>query len=234
MYRQFKVIYNNLTLVGDKLDTPESQVNLICLHGAGKAQRSRFSKLRDKLALDGVSSLAFDFIGQGDSEGVLENDSLHSRTNQALEVIRQQGEDSNLSLLATSMSAYTAIKLTEHLNIRNLILVVPAVYHRKAYKIAFNTGFSEIIRKPNNWVNSDAWSLLENFTGNLLVISAEHDEVIPKLIPEFISDLSLNANSKKFIEVADSSHQILHFINKNPHDLDNIANEIRRIIRIKQ
>ena len=102
------------TLVGDKLDASDSQIELLCLHGAGKSQRSRFKKLRSKLALNKISSLAFDFIGQGHSSGVLEQDSLQSRTQQALEVIRRHAknsiEKSNLSIFATSMSAYTAYK----------------------------------------------------------------------------------------------------------------------------
>lgn len=225
------------TLVGDKLDASDSQIELLCLHGAGKSQRSRFKKLRNKLALNRISSLAFDFIGQGDSSGVLEQDSLQSRTQQALEVIRRHAENaknsiekSNLSIFATSMSAYTALRLTELMAIKNLILVVPAVYHHKAYNLHFNAGFSDIIRKPNNWINTDAWDLLEKFEGNLLVITAEQDEVIPKAIPDFIMDLAIRANYKRSMEVSGSTHQIMHYINNNAQALNQVSDEIEQLL----
>jgi len=233
----FKLEYNKQILVGDKLDAPDSCIELICLHGAGKAQRSRFQKLRNKLALNRVSSLAFDFIGHGDSSGVLEQDSLQSRTQQALEVIRHHAknkkntdEKSNISILATSMSAYTAIKLTELVVVKKLILVVPAVYHHKAYPIQFNSGFSDIIRKPSNWINTDAWDLLEPFEGDLLVITAELDEVIPKAIPDFILDLAVNANYKHSMEVPASTHQIMQHITDNAEALDSFTNEVAQFL----
>ena len=238
-HTSFKLEYNKQILVGDKLDASDSQRELVFLHGAGKAQRSRFKKLRNKLALSGVSSLAFDFIGHGDSSGTLEQDSLQSRTQQALKVIDLHTKNLNssiekpgLSIFATSMSAYTAIKLTEFVAVKNLILLVPAVYHHKAYRTHFNDGFSDIIRKPNNWINSDAWDLLEKFKGNLLVVTAEKDEVIPKAIPSFIVDLAISAHYKKSIEILGSSHQITHFINDNDPVLEQVAEEIERTLNV--
>ena len=244
-YNVFKVAYNEQTLVGDYLAAVDSQCELVCLHGAGKAQRSRFTKLREQLALDGISTLAFDFMGHGDSSGLLEKDSLHSRTNQVVEVIRHHRENiphknrsneqetSLFSLLATSMSAYTAIKLTELIDVKNLILVVPAIYHHQAYDVAFDSGFSDIIRKSNSWVNTDAWSLLEKFEGNLSVITAEKDKVIPSSIPDMIADLAIHANSKTTLEISGSSHQIMDHINKNTQALTKLADNIKECLLMK-
>jgi esterase/lipase len=243
MYHQFEYDYEpnpmrtmikadqgKCTLVGDKLSVSGSTHELVCLHGAGEANRSRFTKLRDKLATNGISSLAFDFIGHGESGGLSEKDSLDSRLEQAVQVIEEYTDGDSLSILATSMSAYTAIGVTECVSVDNFILVVPAIYHFKADGVPFDTGFSDIIRQPHSWLNTASWSTLENFRGNLLVVTAEHDAVIPTLIPQLIMDFSIQANYKKLMEVSGSSHQLLEFINSNPPVLDHLATEIKQLL----
>ncbi len=68
-------------------------------------------------------------------------------------------------LIAASMGAYTAIRLTEIVSVKNLVLLVPAAYTPRAYHLPFGPAFSAAIRIPCSWKESDAYPILENFKG---------------------------------------------------------------------
>lgn len=124
------------------------------------------------------------------------------------------------------MSGYTAIKLTEQIPSANLILIVPAIYHREAYIKQFDQGFTDIIRQEKSWNNSDAWDILNKFKGNLLVISTEHDSVIPKEIIDRILASANNANQVSSFEVKNAPHLILTYLNDRPERLREVVDQI--------
>ena len=76
------------------------------------------------------------------------------------------------------MGAYTAVKLLEYYQIKNMIFIVPAMYYSKDYNVHFNKVFTEIIRQPQSWRNSDAWQILVKYKGRLFTLAAERVEVI--------------------------------------------------------
>lgn len=177
----------------------------VVLHGAGASSRTRFTRLQQALDARGMPSASFDFIGHGDTGGTLAGSSLHSRTDQAAAVIRQVCREP-LTLVAASMSGYTAIKLTERFSVSNLILLVPAVYATCAYDLPFGPAFSAAIRKTASWRDSDAFSILSGFKGNLLVIAAESDRVIPSEVVEKIHACATNAALRGLHVVPGSGH----------------------------
>ena len=216
---------------GDRILSDCSRADLLFLHGAGAANRARFQGIRTRLSEKyRISSTAFDYLGHGDSTENALPDSLRSRTEQAREVIERIHQTERLSLAASSMSAYTALKLTEKYQVADLILLVPAVYHRDAYLIPFGSGFSRIIRHDSSWVNSDAWSIMEAYTGNLLIIAAEHDEVIPREVIGYLYAFACNAKSRKIYFMPGAPHRILEFIMRKPDRLKYITDEMNQII----
>ncbi len=201
----FELSFLNHKLYGDKY--PQSNHTLV-LHGAGKSSRAIFSGLREALYNNGIRSVSFDFIGHGETGGQLVGSSLRERTNQAAAVIREHC-CTPITLIATSMSGYTAIKLTELFPVNNLILLVPAVYSLRAYDVAFGEEFSKILRLPYSWRESDAFKILSEFKGNLVIIAAESDEVIPDEIPRKIHAAAIKANEASFLIVPGSKHTSL-------------------------
>ena len=200
--KTFEIVFDNYVLQGD---TYEQGCDTLVLHGAGKSSRTRFSRMRESLNDQGITSASFDFIGHGKTGGEILGTSLHGRTKQAAAVIRQSCIEP-LTLIAASMSAYTAIKLTKIFSVNNLILLVPAVYTPSAYNIDFGPEFSAAIRTPNSWQDSDAFNILEGFKGNLLVIAAEHDNVIPIKVIERIHKSARHAKTNLLHIVPDSAH----------------------------
>jgi len=203
--KTFEVKFGEHTLQGDKYI---HSCDTVFLHGAGNSSRKRFQKLRESLNTKDLPSVSFDFIGHGETGGAMTSTSLQIRTLQASSVIKEHSSKT-LNLVGSSMSAYTAIKLTEIYNVQNLVLLVPGVYTPKAYTINFGSSFSEVIRVKNSWIDSDAFEILKKFKGNLLIIAAQNDQVIPPQILTKLYDSATKVKSKKLHVVQDAEHRNL-------------------------
>ncbi|SFC32021.1 alpha/beta fold hydrolase [Collimonas sp. OK412] len=206
----FEVPYENFLLKGD-FHRAASSCHALILHGAGASSRATASRsgLRPALQARGVASTSFDCIGHGDTGGLLEYSSVASRTRQAEAVIAARKLAQPLVIFGSSMGAYNAIKLTQTHQVAALILIVPGVYEPAAYALPFGPRFSEIIRRHRSWADSDAWAILAGFTGNLLIIAAEHDAVIPLEIPERLLQSAQKARSRQLRIIAGTDHQHL-------------------------
>ncbi|MEI7511564.1 MAG: alpha/beta hydrolase [Candidatus Peregrinibacteria bacterium] len=219
----FAVEFLETNLKGDILFKKgiEKSPDVLFLHGAGQSERKRFLLLRNMLLKNTeLSSCSFDFIGHGETGGQLKSSSLQERTEQASTVIDVFFKENPLSIVAASMSAYTAIKLTERYKVDNLVLIVPAVYWNTVYPVKFCDGFSDMIRTPYSWKKTDAWSILDKFHGKVCVISAENDQVIPV---EIISEIYAHAKQCSHLIIKDSGHQLLAFINNSPEALNKVS-----------
>jgi pimeloyl-ACP methyl ester carboxylesterase len=205
------------TLIGDVLgQTLPPQV--LVLHGAGNSNRGRFRTLREELFAKGISSVAFDFVGHGDTGGDLKSSSLSSRTRQACRVVDSLDLQQPFSVIGASMSAYTSVKLLERFRIKSLILLVPAMYTSLAYSIPFNRGFSDIIRQPQSWVQSDAWRLLADYTGRLLIVAGENDQIVPRDVLNRIYDSAVNAAERELYIAPNASHFVFTDLRDNDPD----------------
>ncbi len=203
--KTFKLTYGKYMLQGD-LYRKGNQT--IVLHGAGKSSRSVFTRLRHSLNANDIPSTSFDFVGHGETGGNILDSSLRGRTEQAAAVIKHTCIEP-VSLIAASMSGHTAIKLTELFSVSNLILLVPAVYSSRVYDLQFGPEFSAAIRSLDSWRESDTFEILSQFTGNLVIIAAEFDDVIPREIVEQIHSSAINAANRILHIVPGSGHMSL-------------------------
>jgi esterase/lipase len=129
------------------------------------------------------------------------------------------------------MGGYTAVKLLEYYPVKNLILVVPAMYDSKAYKVSFNNGFTEIIRRPQSWGDSDAWQILSEYEGRLFIIAAEKDNVIPLAVVNKIYNSAVNAE-KRFLFIApQATHAVFTDLRtRNPEMFCSVFGQIVEIL----
>jgi hypothetical protein len=227
----FQVNFGSSTLIGDVLG-PKNSPRVLVLHGAGNSNRGRFRTLREELFAKGISSVAFDFVGHGDTGGDLKNSSLSSRTRQACRVVDSLDLQQPFSVIGASMSAYTSVKLLEHFRIKSLILLVPAMYTSLAYSIPFNRGFSDIIRQPQSWVQSDAWRLLADYTGRLLIVAGENDQIIPRDVINRIYDSAVNAVERKLYIAPNAAHFVFTDLRENnPAEFKYVFDQICTVLR---
>ena len=212
-----QVDFESHTLIGDILSAGNSP-RVLVLHGAGNSNRGRFQMLREELFAKGISSVTFDFVGHGDTGGDLKSSSLSSRTRQVCRIVDALNLQQPLSVIGASMSAYTSVKLLEHFHIKSLILLVPAMYTSQAYSVPFNRGFSDIIRQPQSWVQSDAWRLLADYTGRLMIVAGKNDQVIPRAVIDRIYDSAVNAAARKLYIAPNASHFVFTDLRENDPD----------------
>lgn len=181
--------------------------HLLMLHGGGK-DRTVFYKYRALLDALGFGTTIFDFLGHGETGGDMHDSSLLSRTMQAKAVIDYL-EPEVTGCIGVSMGAYNALQLSREVLFRSLILMVPGVYTPTAYNINFGPDFSNIIRQPRSWAQTDAWRLAAEFSGRLLVIAAENDSVIPADIPERLVSSTVNASARERITIPGADHNTI-------------------------
>ncbi len=211
--RDFRVPFAGHELAADVLG--REPIDLLVLHGAGQSCRERFRQMREHFWGAGISSVAFDCIGHGDTGGDLKGTSLKSRTEQACRVLDTLSRSSPFSILAGSMGGYTAVKLTEQYPVANLLLSGPAMYTAEAYAAPFNGGFTEIIRRPKSWEASDAWEILSRFPGRLLIVSGENDAVIPPGVIRGIYESAKNARERTLYVAPNASHNVITDLRAN-------------------
>jgi len=183
------------------------------------------------LARKGITSCSFDFIGHGETGGSLAGSSLESRVNQASAVIDSQALAQPLSIVASSMGGYVAIKLAELYKVENLILLAPAVYTTNAYRTPFGPAFTEAIRSPFSWRETDAWKILENYSGNLVIYGAEKDQVIPREVIERIHDSARNAKSREITIMEEATHSLAKWLDERPDSLRVISKKISDLVK---
>jgi pimeloyl-ACP methyl ester carboxylesterase len=226
-----QVDFESHTLIGDVIALGTSP-RVLVLHGAGNSNRGRFQMLREELFAKGISTVAFDFVGHGDTGGDLKSSSLSSRTRQACRIVDALNLQQPLSVIGASMSAYTSIKLLEHFHIKSLILLVPAMYTSRAYSIPFNRGFSDIIRQPQSWVQSDAWRLLADYKGRLMIVAGENDQIIPRDVINRIYDSALNAAERKLYIAPNASHFVFTDLRENdPDEFNYVFDQICNVLQ---
>lgn len=178
--------------------------HVLMLHGGGK-DRTVFYKYRDILDTLGFGTTVFDFIGHGETGGDIHESSLFNRTMQAEAVIASLGQTLT-GCMGISMGAYNALQLSKAMQFRSLILMVPGVYSTLAYKVKFGPDFSAIIRQPRNWEHTDAWNIAAEFNGNLLIIAAENDAIIPSEIPEKLLSSASCFSQKQLLTIPKAGH----------------------------
>ena len=184
--KTFELPHEHYLLKGDEYGTEPSENNTLILHGAGGSSRATFTRMREHLLAHGIQSVSFDFVGHGETGGNIQETTLRGRTEQAAAVIKYKCQEP-LTLIGASMGAYSAVKLAERFVVKDLILLVPAVYTPRVYEVPFGPRFSVIIREQESWANSDAFDTMSNFVGSITIIAAEIDHVIPmKLIDQHL------------------------------------------------
>lgn len=223
---------SNEKIVGLAVSKNDTDIpSFLFVHGGGGSDKYRTLYLAERLLSHDISSLAFDHSGSGESTGFLENSSLTKRYNEALGAIKFLKKDRPLTICGSSMGAYIALKLLEKESVKNLILFCPAIYDARAFSVKFNDGFTDILRQKESWKNSDIFSALEKFNGNLLIFIGKEDEVIPKKVIELLDKVSRNVKKKEIVIVPNCPHKIHTWLSEHNDITDNVAEKISGFLK---
>lgn len=197
----------------------------VFLHGAGIGVKEMIYNVSAPILNSGSNILSIDFSGHGESSGELKKSSLQKRVIEAKASIDKFSPNGPLIVCGASMGGYIAIRMLELYEIETLILFCPALYGAKAYAVPFDCGFSEIIRSPNSWQNTDVLGLLENFSGKLLIIMGENDEVIPPGVIELINKHTPKAIKKEIYIIPNCPHRVNVWLNDQLQELSKLQSK---------
>lgn len=227
--RHFDIPYKHAVLKGTIYGTGDPRI--IFIHGASETGSARFDMLRQHLAKLGIASVAFDFVGHGQTGGDIVGSSLADRFEQARTVIDSMRFKKPLIFVGASMGADTAIRLTRYCPVATLILFVPAFYPRRAFSAPYTDAFHDAINADEDgWKQSDAWDILQEFDGSLLVIGAQNDGLIPAEIYDSCDDRTPQAHYKELYIVLGSPHRILPYLSDHPDQFAQVFERVYHVI----
>lgn len=205
----------------------EKLSDFILFHGAGKSTKERAKEFFDESLFDVVPSIVtFDFSGHGESTGELKKSSLKQRVLEAQTAIELFTTKEKLTVCGSSMGGYIALKMLALYDIKNLVLFAPAIYGKTALDVQFDEGFTEILREPESWGNSDVLEFLEKFPGNLLLFIGKDDEVIPSGVVDLINKHSVKVARKEIIRFDNCPHAIHAWLDSHPSEKKQVAEKI--------
>jgi pimeloyl-ACP methyl ester carboxylesterase len=213
----FEVPFQRSVISGSRWSPPAAKRTALLLHGGGTSAADGFLELRAFLYAQDIGTLAFDCVGHGRTGGQQLGTTLQERVQQVHAVIKSQCLDPRtLTLVGFSMGAYVAVKVAVEGDIPRLCLAIPAAYATQAYAVPFGPGFSQILRAPRSWANSDAFDLTRDYTGHLLVVSAADDKVVPAEIPQRYAAAGAKRASTVHHIVAGSGHKLSEHYAREP------------------
>ena len=111
-----------------------------------------------------------------------------------------------------------------------MILFGPAAYTTQAWDVAFDSGFTEITRKQNSFLDSDIVELLSHFDGNALFIIGSDDEIIPRQVIDLYKKALSHCSVFKEHTIIDCPHPIHRWVLKHPDVRKEIEERVQRII----
>lgn len=203
---------------------------LLFLHGAGTSDKEITTYLQDALYTYSIGSYSFNFTGHGGDKTAMVVSSLAKRLREAEQAIQNFHLVEPLNLCGSSMGGYITIKLLEKYQVENLILFAPAVYAVEAFALPFDASFTSVIRQKDSWKNSDAFSILKNYTGNVLIFIGDKDEVIPRELIRHIDQSLVKVKSKELITIPHCPHKIHRWLSQNKEWTEVVAEKIAHYI----
>lgn len=200
--------------------------SVVHLHGLGPtADRHGVRYLLDELAEHGHGSLTFEFSGNGDSTGVLEESTLGIRLAESRAAAAQLGADEAPVVIGTSMGAHLGAALVPELRPRALVLFVPAAYPAGSD----DDRFYDTLAKPGNHPDSPAFAGIREFDGDLLVIAATHDQVVPADVVDGYVTNAVKARSVEVVEL-DCDHFVHRWLPAQDSVLEDVHKAILQVV----
>lgn len=202
---------------------------IISLHGGSQTGKERTAYLGNALAQNGHSVLRFSFSGHQGSTGDIRQSSLKKRLHQALKATHFLDVSAPFTVIGTSMGGATAMEMTRHCDVGNVVLFCPALYAQDAFDVPFDERFTEILRRPDSFQETDL-ELLWKCKAGILHVIGEKDGIIPEAVTDIYENNLINAPAKEFFVIEGCGHQLHDYFIENKHVQTSIVNEIIQLI----
>ncbi|MGB0848728.1 MAG: YqiA/YcfP family alpha/beta fold hydrolase [Thiolinea sp.] len=192
-------IHGNVITASGNSDAPE----VLFIHGCNPVENSSdFLVLRQMLAEKYlVSSCAFDFPGHGNTGADWGESTIELRTAQSVDIINACFDSQPLSIVASGLGAYTAIKLTQLVTVNNLILLVPALCAYEACNINLGDNYNDFTELTYSWPMTDALSIIQFYEGGISILGAGTGSSTQREVAGQLFANALRAKERRAIDV---------------------------------
>lgn len=186
---------SNTTLEGMILSNPSfagKRPAILVIHG-WTSSMARYPSRVESLVDMGYLAVLFDLRGHGETGGELGTLSPHDHLNDCLAAFDfmtslSNADTQNISVIGSSYGGYLASLLTAARKVDHLVLSVPALYpnaifdsHKGLQRSDETIQYREVLHTPDSDFALDA---VNKFRGDLLLLRAENDEVLPLAVTQ--------------------------------------------------
>ncbi|WP_416306969.1 alpha/beta hydrolase [Neptunicella sp. SCSIO 80796] len=200
----------------------KAETTIFSIHGGGVPGKERVEYIAEAVRQFNISFLSFDHTGHGLSSGKIKESSLSRRVDEALAIMRLIKDGSNIIVMGTSMGGYIATEIVRRNKADALMLFCPAMYTDNAFDLSFGEGFTEEIRKPLSYLNTNVEESIRTNTKKSIIFACEDDDVIPEeVISKYWSSIRKSSFGKKIV-----LPQCPHWVHKYACDNRKIRNLI--------
>lgn len=214
---------NGKMLRGYQTDAVNNDIFVIMFHGftGNKTEHAgHFRNFSRILCENNISSIRFDFYGNGESDGEFKDftfDTLIEDSDQIIEFVSKNYKDKKIVLLGFSMGgAVAAMMASRHQEIEKIILWSPAGnivdiikrYYENGFKnkignAILNNSFELSKEMYDSLQNYDTYSNFNKYLGNVLIIQGDKDLSVKPEVSKKYQDLAKNCD---YIVVPGAGH----------------------------
>lgn len=175
-------------IAGTLIAPANAMPGLLFVHGWGGSQEQYLKRARAAAGL-GCVSLTFDLRGHADTDEQQETVSRDENLRDVLAaydlLVSQSGVDSSaIGLVGSSYGGYLAAIATSLRSVRWLALCAPALYKDTGWELPKrrlhdDPDLPAYRRRNIPWESNRALRACAAFRGDVLIVEAEHDDVVP-------------------------------------------------------
>ncbi|HTX86793.1 MAG TPA: alpha/beta fold hydrolase [Candidatus Nanoarchaeia archaeon] len=224
-------IYSNHQKIDGTLFLPEKISKkiggVIFFHGMTSGEKG-YLAIAEKLSEAGIAALTVNFRGHGTSAGNFASLTIGDAFSDGIKAydffVRQKIIDKQkIGICGSSLGSAIAAMVSSQKNVCSLVLRVPATYTDEMMQLTYEEIMADeknIFQKISNPGKTQSIQSLKEFTGSLLIITSEHDYVIPAIIPKSYITGAKRAIKKELYKIKGATHNLSRnawrkeFINK--------------------
>ncbi len=189
--------------------------SVVIFHGRGSNKKRYFDRAQS-LAEKGFLTLVFDFRGCGESDGKFSNQTIAKGFEDALAgydflVSHKLCDKNQIGVLGGSFGGYQAALLTEKRPVSSLILAAPAIYQDEWWNAVpekMDPERKALYRQQADIRNTKAIKVIKKYSGQILIVEHENDEVIPKRITKVYYENTINSSLREKQIIKEAPHAL--------------------------
>ncbi len=189
--------------------------SIVIFHGRGSSKKRYIDRGR-ALAKNGFLTLVFDFRGCGKSDGKFVDQTIARGFEDAVagyDYLTAQSlcDKNKIGVFGGSFGGYQAALLTEKRIVASLILAAPAIYQDQWWdKIPEIMDLEEkaLYRRQSEFHNTKAMLAIQKYSGPILIIQHEKDEIVPHRVTQAYYDNAINASLREKQIIPNAPHAI--------------------------